>query len=177
MEQSRVEELERLLAEAIPRVVISDSNNEQISLSRYRLDLAATRESYHPRLPFLLYDIELEIQDPNIQTQALDLIRTELEPYIRDGKIQSATMVFIGGHGGGSPMEDILTNVLRKAIVDGPAAAAQAFAKCATGTFCTYYNYRVLTGIRISQEVEIFQGIKLIPLPNSVDTCLPTFRP
>ena len=48
MEQSRVEELERLLAEAIPRVVISDSNNEQISLSRYRLDLAATRESYHP---------------------------------------------------------------------------------------------------------------------------------
>ena len=73
-------------------------------------------------------------------------------------------------------MEDILTNVLRKAIVDGPAAAAQAFAKCATGTFCTYYNYRVLTGIRISQEVEIFQGIKLIPLPNSVDS-LPAYIP
>ena len=176
MDQNRVEELERLLAEAIPRVVIRDSKNEQISLSRYRLDLAAARESYHPRPPFLLLMMEPEIQDPNIQTQALDLIRTELEPYIRDGKIHSATMAFIGGHGGGSPVEDILTNVLRKAIVDGPAAAAQAFAKCATGTFCTYYNYRVLTGIRISQEVVIFQGIKLIPLPNSVDS-LPAYIP
>ena len=176
MEQNRVEELERLLAEAIPRVVIRDSKNEQISLSRYRLDLAAARESYHPRLPFLLYDIELEIQAPNVQAQALDLIRTELEPYIRDGKIHSATMAFIGGSVDGSPMEDILANVLRKAIVDGPAAAAQAFAKCATGTFCTYYNYRVLTGIRISQEVDFFQGIKLIPLPNSVDS-LPAHIP
>ena len=82
MEQSRVEELEALLAEAIPQVVIGDSKNDRISLSDYRRNLAAARESYHPRLPFLVHDIELEIQDPNIQARALDLIRTELEPYL-----------------------------------------------------------------------------------------------
>ena len=82
MEQSRVEELEALLAEAIPQVVIGDSKNDRISLSDYRRNLAAARERYNPRLPFLVHDIELEIQDPNIQARALDLIRTELEPYL-----------------------------------------------------------------------------------------------
>ena len=130
MEQSRVEELEALLAEAIPQVVIGDSKNDRISLSDYRRNLAAARERYNPRLPFLVHDIELEIQDPNIQARALDLIRTELEPYIRDDRIHSATMVITGGLGGGSPVEDILTNVLRRAILDGPDTAAQAFAEC-----------------------------------------------
>ena len=167
MEQSRVEELEALLAEAIPQVVIGDSKNDRISLSDYRRNLAAARESYHPRLPFLVHDIELEIQDPNIQARALDLIRTELEPYIRDDRIHSATMVITGGLGGGSPVEDILTNVLRRAILDGPDTAAQAFAECVTRNSCTYHDYRVLTGIRIGKEVEIFQGIKLTPLPSS----------
>ena len=82
MEQSRVEELEALLAEAIPQVVIGDSKNDRTSLSDYRRNLAAARERYNPRLPFLVHDIELEIQDPNIQARALDLIRTELEPYL-----------------------------------------------------------------------------------------------
>ena len=76
----------------------------------------------------------------------------------------------------GSPVKDILTNVLRRAIVDGPDAAAQAFAECVTGSSCTYYVYSVLAGIQVSQEVEIFQQIKLIPLPSSVDN-LPAHIP
>ena len=169
MEQSRVKELEHLLAEAIPQVVIRDSKNERISLSDYRRNLAAARESYDPWLRFTVYNIELEIQDPNVQTQALDLIRTELEPYIKDDRIRPATFIITGGSGGGAPVKDILTNVLRKAIIDGPDAAAEAFAQAIKGNSFIYYEYRVLTGIRISQEVEIFQGIKLIPLPNPVD--------
>ena len=94
---------------------------------------------------------------------ALDLIRNELEPYIKDDRIHSATRVITGGHGRGSPVKDILTNVLRRAIVDGPDAAAQAFAECVTGSSCTYYVYSVLTGIQVSQEVEIFQQIKPNP--------------
>ena len=169
MEPSRVEDLERLLTEAIPKVVIRDSKNERISLSDYRRNLAAARESYDPWLRFTVSYIELEIQNPNVQAQALDLIRTELEPYIKDDRIRPATFIITGGSGGGAPVKDILTNVLRKAIIDGPNAAAEAFGQAINGNSFIYYEYRVLTGIRISQEVEIFQGIKLIPLPNSVD--------
>ena len=176
MEQSRVEDLERLLTDAIAKVVIRDSKNERISLRDYRRNLAAARESYNPGLRFTLYNIELEIQDPNVQTQVLDLIRTELEPYIIDDRIYSATFTVTGGSGGGTPVKDILTNVLRKAIIDGPDAAAEAFAQAVKGNSFIYYEYRVLTGIRISQEVEIFQGIKLIPLSNSVDN-LPGYIP
>ena len=87
MEQSRVEELEALLAEAIPQVVIGDSKNDRISLSDYRRNLAAARESYHPRLPFLVHDIELEIQDPNIQARALDFYEIfNLGPSVGGGR-------------------------------------------------------------------------------------------
>ena len=179
MEQSRVEELEALLAEAIPQVVIGDSKNDRISLSDYRRNLTAARERYNPRLASLVNTTKLEIQDPNVQARGLDLIRNELEPYIRDDRIHSATMVITGGLAKGSPVADVLTNVLRRAIVDGPYAAAQAFAECVTGTSCTYYDYRVLTGVQVSQEVEIFQGIKLIPLSSSTNNLpahIPTLR-
>lgn len=176
MEQSRVKELEHLLTEAIRQVVIRDGKNEQMTLSDYRRNLASARERHHHRLPSLIRNIELEIQDSNVQAQALDLIRNELEPYIKDDRIHSATRVITGGHGRGSPVKDILTNVLRRAIVDGPDAAAQAFAECVTRSSCTYYMYSVLTGIQVSREVEIFQQIKLIPLPSSVDN-LPAHIP
>ena len=177
LEQSRVEELERLLTEAIPQIVIRDSKNERLSLRDYRRNLAAGRERYNPQLPFFLRIMKPEIQEPHVQDRALDLIRTELEPYTRDDKILSATMVITGGPTGGSPVEDILTNVLRRAIIDGPGTAAQAFAECVTGTSCTYYDYRVLTGIRIIQEIEVFQGIKLIPLPSSTTHFPPHIPP
>jgi hypothetical protein len=176
MEQSRVKELEHLLTEAIRQVVIRDGKNERMTLSDYRRNLASARQRHHHRLPSLIRNIELEIQDSNVQARALDLIRNELEPYIKDDRIHSATRVITGGHGRGSPVKDILTNVLRRAIVDGPDAAAQAFAECVTGSSCTYYVYSVLTGIQVSQEVEIFQQIKLIPLPSSVDN-LPAHIP
>ena len=69
MEQSRVKELEHLLTEAIRQVVIRDGKNERMTLSDYRRNLASARQRHHPRLPSLIRNIELEIQDSNVQAR------------------------------------------------------------------------------------------------------------
>ena len=81
--------------------------------------------------------------------------------------MHSATIAFIGGSGGGSPVEEILQNLIRRAIVDGVATAAQAFDECTTSASCFYHEFFMLHGLRVEKPMEVFDGVWLIPLPDS----------
>ena len=76
----------------------------------------------------------------------------------------------------GSLVEDVLQNLLRRAIVDGPSNAAQAFVDCTTSSSCHFYKFFLLTGVSIPTPVEVFDGITLMPLPKSASE-LPPYLP
>ena len=78
-----------------------------------------------------------------------------------------------GGTSSGSPVENVLTNLLRRAIADGPSKAARAFVDCTSATSCSFYRFYLLTGISIPEPFEVFDGITLMPLPESTSELPP----
>ena len=54
-----------------------------------------------------------------------------------------------------------------------PAGAAQAFADCTTNSSCSFYEFFLVTGVSIPAQLEIFDGITLIPLPDTASELPP----
>ena len=108
------------------------------------------------------------------------MLSNELELFIHNDKTflasLSASTVNVVNADGGSPIEIILQNLTRAAIVDGPENAAREFYSSIARGYFLFQTYYLLTGIKVEKEVRVIDGISLIPLPNStVD--LPSYLP
>ena len=108
------------------------------------------------------------------------MLRTELSQFIRNDKTffasLSASTVIVSSADSESPIEIILKNLTRAAIVDGPDNAAREFYACIARGYLLFQNYYLLTGIKVEKEVRVLDGISLIPLPNSTAD-LPGYLP
>ena len=173
MNSSRVVELESLLLEALGSVVIRRRQSEQLRPIDYRRHLQRCRTVYDPVLNLRVSLFHPEIGQTDIRDKVLNFVNQELADHIRDGRIHSATFAFAGGMGNGSPIEDVVRNLVRRAIIDGPAIAAQAFIDCTTNSSCSFYRFFLLSDLRIDAPIEVFDGITLIPLPESVSELPP----
>ena len=169
-------ELEALLAEALTKVTIQYGQAQQLSLVRFRAHLQNCRSVYSPDEKFLVSSSRPEITSAEVKQKILDIMNRELADFIREGKIHAATIAFAGGMSDGSPVEKLLRNLLMRAIVDGPGKAAQAFADCQTNSSFIFHQFFLITGVSIPKPVEIFDGITLIPLPESASK-LPPYIP
>ena len=176
MNTSKIVELESLLSEALQSVTIRRGQSEQMRPAQFRQLLQRCRAVYNPDHILWLSLFLLEISRNEVKERVLGFVNRELENHVRDGRIHSATFAFSGGQISGSPVEDVLENLLRRAIVDGPSAAAQAFVDCTTNRSCNFYEFFLVTGVRIPAPVEVFDGITLMPLPESASE-LPSHLP
>ena len=177
MDESKVKELAQLLRAAVRQVVIRRGANEFIDVAAYRANLQKCRESHNSNLQLYMSMFTPEIRNLQLRENVLDIIKSELASYLRDDKIHSATMAVMGGYAvAGAQVERILHNLIRRAIVDGEESAAIAFGECITNTFCVFQDYHLLTGLKVGEEVEVFDGIRLIPLANSKEQ-LPAYLP
>ena len=173
MNTSKIVDLESLLSEALQSVTIRRGQSEQFNPAQYRQLLQRCRAAYDPEGSHWVSSYRPEISRIEVRERLLGFVNRELGDYVRDGRIHSATIAFAGGLGGGSPVEDVLQNLLRRAIVDGPPKAAQAFVDCTTNSSCSFYRFFLLTGVRIPAPVEVFDGITLMPLPESASELPP----
>ena len=115
----------------------------------------------------------------------LKFIVEELTPFIREGNIPSistgsyivesgftdGSRLFCSG-GGISHQHHILERLLHIALVRGVEEAVLAFDRscCPEGVHGFFQDVSLIDGIRIETEIEIFEGVKLIPLPSSQTT-------
>ena len=173
MDTSKIVDLESLLSEALQSVPICRGQSEQFSPAQYRQLLQRCRAAYDPEGSHWVSSYRPEISRIEVRERLLGFVNRELGDYVRDGKIHSATIAFVGGLASGSPIEDVVQNLVRRTIVDGPARAAQAFADCTTNSTCNFYRFFLLTGVRISAPVEVFDGLTLIPMPGSASQLPP----
>ena len=165
MESARIQELESLLRRALPSVVIRRGSDVEMSRDAYREILLRNRAAHDVGLKHLASLCRPEILQASLKDRILGIVNGELADYARDGKIHSATIAFAGGLVSGSGVDDVALNLVRRACVDGPDVAARAFADCITGMSCRFCEFFLISGIRIPEPSEVFDGIALVPLP------------
>ena len=132
------------------------------------------RAVYDPNLRLHTFTCTIQTEDAIVKGHILHLLRRVLEQFLFEDRTYSATYAIFGGMGSGSSIEDILKSLLKAAIVVGPQGAAKAFYDEINSDNLLYQEYFILTGIRIEKEVQVCDGISLVPLPNSTQH-LPSF--
>ena len=173
MNPSNISELEGLLSAALESIVIRRGASERLTIAQFRRILQKCRTVYDPSLSHLVSTCEPEISDIQIKEKLQGFVNRQLANHVRKGKIHSATIAFAGGLNSGSPIEYVVRNLLRRTIVDGPAKAVQTFADCTTNSSCNFYRFFLITGVSIPAAFEVFEGITLIPLPESASELPP----
>ena len=166
MNPENVTPLAELLREALKSVAITDSRLGHLHPNAYRQLVRRCKSTYEPTLRFQVHLYDIQIKDAAIAEAILNLLRQELQQYIRDDKTFSASFAIIGGAGGGSPIKDVLKNLMKEAIISGPENAARSFYASIARGYMVFQYYYLLTGIKVEEQVHVLDGISLIPLPN-----------
>ena len=173
MNTNEIAELEGLLSAALKNLTIRRGASETFSVPQLRLFLQKCRTNYDSNLSRLISWCKLEIIHVEVKDQLLEFVNRQLANHVRSGKIHSATIAFAGGLSSGSPIEDVAQNLLRRTVVDGPEKAAQAFDNCTTNSSCSFYEFFLITGVSIPAAFQVFDGITLVPLPESASELPP----
>lgn len=169
------QEMKELLDEAIEHMVIWDSNNNAlIPPGPYLNTLKLEQRSYCPVLHSSSY--RPDILDKPLREKLHRLVRQELEDYIHDDRIQPAVLPSSMHVLGGVPVDALLTHLLKIAIVWGTDQAASAFVDAVDNPHCPFQEMAVIEGLRVRQEVDVYDGVKLVPLPDST-RALPALLP
>ena len=190
MTEERKQELRQLLDEAMERLEIRHSGPQSslrfvetmpsfLSVNTYRKHLQQRWTAYwdysDDSLSVLVY-FKPNIVSEAIQSKLLNFIRKELAPFIHEDRLQSASpfitdkFLFFPN---GFHIDEFLEQLLKIAIVRGVEGAVSAFNKCTKDTYASFQAMALLEGIRLDTEIQIFEGIRLVPIPNSSWTLPP----
>jgi len=178
MEDPQVQELERLLAQAVDNITLSPgpAAPRMIDLDNYRDLLLRCRCFHDPDSRLLIANLTPAIEETAIRDRLLEIVRRELSGDIQDDRVHSGTYVVEGGSVDGTPIEEILQNLLVRSIADGPDVAARAFADCVSAPSFSYSHFVLLTSLTLDAPVDVFDGVRLTPLP-VYRSGLPPFMP
>lgn len=111
--------------------------------------------------------------DETIRSKIFDLLRSGFSPFANDdGCIQSAALfILTGSFDKGFPLEKLLHQFLQIVIVRGVDAAVLTLDRCFANMPVSFQYVGVLEGIRLEKTMQVFEGVRLVPLSNS--TVLP----
>ena len=172
MTDERKQELTQLLQEALANLEIrrdSADRYECIPVEAYEAVLKQHWTSYSLSPDLLSYVISYEphIINGSMTSKLLDFIREEFSEFIHEDYIQSAS-VFIG-HGSlsGYPLDHLLKQLLKIAIVLGVEKAVSDFDRCTKNPSGSFQYIALLQGIEVETEIQVVEGIQIVPLPNS----------
>ena len=99
----------------------------------------------------------------------LDFIREALKEFIHEDRIESASSVIIGSRPpNGYPLKDIQNKLLKIVRTKGVEAAVSAFDRCTTDTQASFQYMALLEGIYVEEKTQIFDGVRLVPPPDSL---------
>ena len=169
--------LEELLLEAMNSVTITRSGSQdRLAPIDYRLRVLTHRTRHNPSLRLDTFLYEPDIGDAAVREAVLELLRSELKQFLREDRTYAATYALFGGLGSGSSVDDIFKSLLKAAVVHTPQQAAMAFYDEISRGYLPFQEYFMLAGVKVENEVQVFDGISLVPLPSSAQH-LPGYLP
>ena len=169
MNAQKIKHLESLLVQSLEKLELTGRAGVRPSLQEYRGWLQKCRAAYDPNTSTIISWVDPEVKDAETKENILNFLRIELAEYIEEDRIKAAPISGGAFHNTGQPVEKVLTTLLKRAIVDGVAKAAQVFDKCITSPSVSYHQFFLILGIRVKEEMELLNGIRLIPLPQTAD--------
>ena len=163
--------------EILPRY--TDPPLTPVSINRYKRYLLESWESYSPDTERLVREFKLKFNG-NTKSELLDLISTELDPFIHEGKILTGYFYLQCARTNREIFElnDLSEKLLNIAIFGGIEAAVSAFHKSISkDASVSFESITLLKGITLETEIQVFDGIRLVPIPASSDLprCLGSF--
>ena len=173
MNEERKQELTQLLHEAMEYLEIQPRYTHpplrSIDTDQYKWYLQKSWTSYSPNSERFVNHFKLEI-DMDTKTKLLDLINTELDPFIHEGKISTGYFYLLCVRTDRERFElnELLEKLLNIAIFGGVETAVSAFEKCVSkDASASFESITLLEGITLETEIQVFDGIRLVPIPAS----------
>ena len=172
MTEQRKQKLRQLLQEAIAilEIRLRSANSSQvqtIDISEYRKDVQQNWTSHSLTSVSIVERYEIHIANDAIKSKLLDLIRSEFAQFIHEDRIQSASIHIIGGLTDGYPLDRLLEQLLKIAIVHGIERAVSDFDRCTENRQAPFQHIALLEGIKLEAEIQVFKGVRLVPLSTS----------
>ena len=175
MNEEKKQELTQLLNEAIEDLEIlpryTDPPLTPVDIGRYKRYLQESWTSYSPDTERLVRQFKLEI-NTDTKSKLLDLISSELDPFIHEGRILTGYFYLQCAKTNEEIFElnDLLEKLLNIAIFGGIETAVSAFDKSISkDASVSFESITVLKGITLETEIQVFDGIRLVPIPASSD--------
>ena len=175
MNEKIKEELTQLLHEAMEDLEIRPRYTHPplspIDIDQYKWSLQESWTSYSPNIDWLVSQFKLEINS-DTKSKLLDLIRTVLDPFIHEGSISTGYfyLLCVKTNKDKFELNELLTKLLNIAIFGGIEAAVSAFGKCFSEDASTSFeSITLLEGITLETEIQVFDGIRLVPIEASSD--------
>ena len=173
MNEKRKQKLIQLLNEAIEDLEIlpryTDPPLTPVSIDRYKRYLQESWTSYSPNMEWLMGQFKLEINS-DTKSKLLDLIRGELDPFIHEDRVSTGYfyLLCVRTNKDRFELSELLEKLLNIAIFRGVEAGALVFEKCVSeDASTTFESITLLEGITLEREIQVFDGIRLVPIPAS----------
>ena len=172
MTEERRLELRQLLNEAMESLEIRERSGA--GTSSPPMDVHSYRAYLQQRRPLSWVDFNPDITNEDTRSKLLDFIRVEFAPFIHEDSIQSASF-FISGGGFdmGYPLDTLLKQLLKIAIVREIEGAIPAVNRCTIDPYGPFQYMALLEGIRLETEVQVLEGMRLVPLSHSRPELVP----
>ena len=174
MTEESKQELRQLLKEATApknlKIRPRSGNRSQlpsVDVNKYRTYLREHWTSYSEGSLWILRNFDPQIANEDTKSKLLDFIRVEFAQFIHEDRILSASHFLLGGFSDGFPLDTLLDQLLKIAIAHGIEGAVLAFDRGTEDRQGSFQYMALLEGIRIKTEIQVFEGIRLVPLPNS----------
>ena len=183
MNEDKKQELTQLLNEAIENLEIlpryTDPPLTPVDIGRYKRYLQESWTSYSPDTGRFVRQFKLEI-NTETKSKLLDFISSEGDPFIHEGRILTGYFYLQCARTNREIFElnDLLEKLLNIAIFGGIEAAVSAFDKSTSkDASVSFESITLLKGITLETEIQVFDGIRLVPIPASSDLprCLGSF--
>ncbi|MDE0089684.1 MAG: hypothetical protein OXU23_28470, partial [Candidatus Poribacteria bacterium] len=173
MTEERKEELRQLLNEAMENLEIrlDPANRHQlppiINVNEYRSILQQywIFHSINFLSPVTRY--EPHIVNAIMKSKLLDFVTEEFASFIHEDQIQSASF-FMGGGPTGYSLDHLLKQLLKIAVTFGVERAISDFDRCTENTSGSFQYIALLDGINVKKEIQVFEGMRIVCLSNSL---------
>ena len=166
MTDEKKQELRQLLEEAKGSLGILLWSRGSLSVSEYGKQLRERWASYSAESKSV-YDFTPNIVSEKTKLKLRAFIRSELEQFINEDRILSATYYVMGGSSEGAHLNSLLTQLLRITIGWGIEEAVLAFDGCTKNTHASMQCVALLEGIKLEEAIQAFKGVRLVPVPDS----------
>ena len=179
MTKKRKQELKQLLQEALANLEIrpyGGFDGLSITPNQYKWHLQQAWSSYSKNSLWIVQHFTVDISG-EAKSKILEFIKAELDPFIHEDKILSASnfvsnrdigaVVRTSSETDGDHLNRFLEQLLKIAIFRGTKRATSDFEKCTKAMEGSFQAIILLTGITAEAEIQVFDGVRLIPLSNS----------